>query len=138
MVRLIRREVWKTIPSAPNYEASTWGRIKHKKNGIKKPTLMRNPRGKPYLIVSVVVDKKHMVKYVHRLVLETFVGPCPEGCTANHKDGFKENCFLYNLEYLTHLEQLDHAYDNGLIRISDLSLRVRKATQILAKELGIV
>jgi hypothetical protein len=36
---------------------------------------------------------------VRRLVLLTFVGPCPKGCLAIHKDGNYLNCNLSNLEW---------------------------------------
>lgn len=38
---------------------------------------------------------------VHRLVLLTFVGPCPEGHQACHYDGDRQNNALCNLRYDT-------------------------------------
>ncbi len=38
----------------------------------------------------------------HRLVLGAFVGPCPEGMVACHKDGNRENGTLSNLRWDTH------------------------------------
>jgi hypothetical protein len=40
-------------------------------------------------------------RYVHRLVLETFVGPCPEGMEACHYDGDRSNNALSNLRWDT-------------------------------------
>ena len=57
--------------------------------------------------------------YVHRLVMETFEGPLPEGLCTNHKDGNKENNSIENLEYVTYSENLKHAYDNGLTKPYD-------------------
>lgn len=51
---------------------------------------------------------KHVVLYgehgpttfkLHRLVLESFVGPCPEGMQARHLDGNKTNNCLTNLRW---------------------------------------
>lgn len=39
--------------------------------------------------------------YVHRLVLEVFVGPCPEGKESRHIDGNCRNNHLDNLEWGT-------------------------------------
>jgi hypothetical protein len=40
--------------------------------------------------------------YVHRVVLEAFVGPCPEGMECRHLDGDPENNRLGNLAWGTH------------------------------------
>lgn len=50
-----------------------------------------------YICVSLCKDGKVYSKYVHRLVLETFVGPCPDGLECCHKDGNKSNNDLSNL-----------------------------------------
>jgi len=53
--------------------------------------------------------------YVHRIVAECFV-PRPPGATeVNHKDGNKLNNRASNLEWVTHLENVRHAYRTGLI-----------------------
>lgn len=40
-------------------------------------------------------------KYIHRLVLEAFVGPCPDGMEALHSDGNKTNNNVDNLRWGT-------------------------------------
>lgn len=47
-----------------------------------------------YLRVPLRDKRKHLV---HRLVLETFVGPCPEGYEASHEDGDPSNNHIENL-----------------------------------------
>lgn len=39
--------------------------------------------------------------FVHRLVLESFVGPCPPGRQCHHKDSNRLNDCLGNLEWVT-------------------------------------
>lgn len=39
--------------------------------------------------------------YRHRLIAETFIGPCPRGHQCRHKDGNKENADISNLEWGT-------------------------------------
>lgn len=41
---------------------------------------------------------------IHKLVLEAFVGPRPEGMEACHKDGNRTNNALSNLRWATHKE----------------------------------
>jgi hypothetical protein len=43
-------------------------------------------------------------RFVHRLVLEAFVGPCPEGMECRHLDGDPANNRLENLRWGTHRE----------------------------------
>jgi hypothetical protein len=110
-------EIWKEIPDFTGYEASTHGRIKSfwrrvclgARNGSKfvvdsqpqrflKPSVNRLG----YLIVHPKKDrgKRHNIA-VHKLVLNTFVGPCPPGMEACHYDGKRANNNLTNLRWDT-------------------------------------
>ena len=117
-------ERWKTIPSFPDYKASSYGKIKRAKpnrqsiarhggrsDGILSPTF--DSRGR-YLVVCVQQRGKAKTISVHSLVAEAFLGPKPKGLTVNHKDGVKTNNRSRNLEYMTHSEQQIHARDLGL------------------------
>ena len=65
-----------------------------------------------YLHVSINGRRKD----VHRLVAECFVPkPAGEGLEVNHKDGDKLNNHASNLEWVSHLENVRHAYRTGLI-----------------------
>ncbi len=44
---------------------------------------------------------KGKIRYVHRLVLETFIGPCPDGMWARHLNSIKSDNRLENLEWNT-------------------------------------
>ncbi len=55
---------------------------------------------------------------VHRLVMECFVGECPEDMQVNHKDGNKLNNALSNLEYVSGTENIHHAFKTGLAKCS--------------------
>jgi hypothetical protein len=65
-----------------------------------------NPRGEcreksTWLRKGCLYITAHGQDYsVHRLVLATFVGPCPYGATPKHIDGNKRNNALANLKYV--------------------------------------
>ena len=57
--------------------------------------------------------QKGRVKRVHRLVLEAFVGPCPDGHEALHGDGDAGNPSLSNLRWGTKLENAQDSIRHG-------------------------
>lgn len=71
----------------------------------------RSPRAK----VQLWKDGVHEMKSVHRLVADAFV-PNPENLPeVNHIDGNPLNNYVDNLEWITHRDNVIHAYTNGLI-----------------------
>lgn len=49
---------------------------------------------------------------IHKLVMETFMGPTPKGLEINHKDEDKGNPVLSNLEFLSHKDNMKKFYAN--------------------------
>lgn len=86
------------------YEVSDYGRVRRvlpgqgATVGIRKPTT--HPNG--YQIVALSYRNKQTARKVHRLVLEAFVGPCPDGMEACHNDDNPFNNHLRNLRWDTH------------------------------------
>jgi len=60
----------------------------------------------PYLYRNVMLrrDGRSFTRYVHRLMLEAFVGPCPAGMEALHRDCDTGNNSLRNLRWGTSAE----------------------------------
>lgn len=85
-------ETWGLIPET-NYSASTLGRIRNPQGRILKAT----PAGKGYLRVRIAGKDR----YVHHLVLETFVGPRPPGMEGCHGIGGMTDNSLENLRWDT-------------------------------------
>lgn len=56
---------------------------------------------------------KPTLKRVHRLVLEAFVGPCPNGMEACHIDGDRTNNRLTNLRWDTPRSNMDDKIRHG-------------------------
>lgn len=60
--------------------------------------------------------KNHTHKHftIHKLVAEYFIGKNIKGLQVNHIDGDKTNNKWLNLEYVTHSENMKHAFKIGL------------------------
>lgn len=112
-------EVWAKIPGFPSYKVSNLGRIKR----IVSFTCARcgqKVRGSARIIVGwqtkkgyIAVEIAGVTKFVHTLVMLTFVGRAPDGYQINHKDYDKTNNTLANLEYVTPKQNMQHAVTGG-------------------------
>lgn len=75
------------------------------------------------------MEKAPHYKLLHRIIAQCFCEK-PNGCTeVNHKDGDKRNNKAVNLEWVTHGDNLKHAYVTGL-RKDDVSPKKVRATNI--------
>ena len=103
----IPEEIWKPIPGFPGYDISDQGRVRSYWGSGQAKTLKDTPQrflrpsGKTYLQVTLTKDGEHFTFLVHRLVLETFVGPCPDDLQACHNDGNPMNLRTSNLRWDT-------------------------------------
>jgi hypothetical protein len=86
--------------------------------------------------------KKHYL-LVHRLVAQMFVENQNNSRMVNHKDGNKLNNCASNLEWMTDVQNLKHARDNGLLQVKitkDVAKKIYNDTgsiRFLAKKYGI-
>lgn len=91
------------LSNYPGYFIDEDGNVYNSRNNI-----LRGGRSLKYKTVTFTVNGNRYTKYVHKLVLETFIGPCPEDCQAAHNDGNPQNNSLSNLRWATKSEnQLD-------------------------------
>ena len=101
------------IPSTTGYSASKCGKIiSHHR--LEPFELRQAKHRQGYKKVCVKTPNGIKNRLVHRLVLEAWIGPCPDGCVTNHKNGDKTDNRLENLEYCTQSENMTHAYGYGL------------------------
>lgn len=116
-------EEWKTIPSFPNYEASSFGRVRRAVTNKyhPKPRMLRcSPEKRTgYPKATMFRDSKRYSMHVHRLVTEAFIGPCPFGWVVNHLDANRSNNHIDNLEYTTPLGNVRHAKALGRMPTGD-------------------
>jgi hypothetical protein len=100
------------IPGYSKYCVDSLGQVFNKKTGQKLTPWLST---KGYPTVSARSDTSRVQTPVHQLVARAFLGE-PNGLHVNHKDGNKCNNEPENLEYVTHRENLYHAYREGLFK----------------------
>jgi hypothetical protein len=104
-VEQVMKETWKPIQGYEGrYCISDHGRVfSCQINYVMCPG--RTPKG--YHIICLI-DGNGESRYhqIHRLVLEHFVGPCPDGMECCHGDGNKRNNRVTNLRWDTHLNNM--------------------------------
>ena len=112
-------EQWKPIPDFPDYEVSDQGWVRSYKSTSGKrlqyPHIMKPSKAHRYLVLSLSKDGKRTYCYVHHLVAQAFLGPCPNGMECCHINDDSMNNQVGNLYYATsHQNHLD-ALQNGCI-----------------------
>lgn len=119
---------YRSILNFPGYrvgdDGSVWSRWRKKGLGRGRGArtvlsaawrLLKPQRMNAYGHVQVGLHPGHVLRLVHRLVLETFVGPCPEGMECRHLDGNPANNRLENLCWGTPTENVADARRHGTI-----------------------
>lgn len=109
-------EVWKTIPEAPFYSVSNYGRVRRDSPskthpaGLLKTGNLRN--GYPYIALSN--NGVSIKRSVHRLVAVAFI-PIPPLCSGrnqvNHKNGVRTDNRAVNIEWVSASENIKHSFD---------------------------
>src|SRR4051812_24620510 len=79
----LRMIVYFRVKKYPNYRVGTDGSLWSKAFG-KWRKLKLTPQSSGHLYVTLYRNNKGKAHYVHRLVLEAVVGPCPPGMEARH------------------------------------------------------
>jgi hypothetical protein len=112
---------WKAIIGAPGYEVSDDGFVRSwlgmgRAAGTRSasPRLLRlQSNGRGYRVVYPKGDNGKVTLLVHRLVLEAFVGPCPDGHEASHLNGDRGDNRLANLAWETASENNRRKAEHG-------------------------
>ncbi len=130
VVIMTMKEIWKLITDFPDYEVSDFGRVRsldrywttHKGTRVDLKGRVLKPGGRgfknKYLGVTLRKDNKAYNRYVHRLVLESFVGPCPDGMESCHDDGNTLNNKLSNLRWDTPVNNQADRRKHGTISVN--------------------
>ena len=102
-------EEWREVSGTDGFyevsnlgRARSWAKCGPSRARRSEPKYLRlTPNHAGYPIISLPDGRKY---FVHRLVMEAFVGPCPEGLQVRHLDGDPLNAAVENLRYGTQKE----------------------------------
>lgn len=112
-------EIWKNVildGIRYEYQISNLGNLRSHKNG--KITLMSNyANGNSYVGSALRDPSKMFYKTIrrHSLVAIMFIDNPNNYKEVNHIDGVKYNNRVSNLEWCTHLHNIRHSFETGLI-----------------------
>lgn len=96
-------EEWRQVKGYGGlYEVSSEGRIKTARRegsqgGVLVPHCHRKSR---YPMINLCRDGKTRMEYIHRLVAEAFLGPCPPGYEVDHINRARTDNHVGNLRYV--------------------------------------
>ena len=127
----MEEEIWLPIKGYEGiYEVSNMGQVRslerYEWNSVKKMEYQRIRKGRiliasldseGYKKLTLAKNDINVSRVIHKLVAKEFV-PNPENKPqVNHKNGIKSDNRAENLEWVTHTEQMRHAFSTGLARI---------------------
>ena len=111
-------ENWKPVVGFEDrYEVSDLGRVKslnYRGSTMKIRIMKATPNYAGYLVITL--GKDHKQYRVGRLVLESFVGPCPENQECCHDDGDRGNNKLNNLRWGTSIDNGNDKRRHGVAK----------------------
>lgn len=143
-------EVWKSVLGfVGRYEVSDKGRIRSVSRLAPMPRngsgATKRVRGKVlatkagkdgYVRLSLKDDTgKAKLRYLHRLVLESFVGPCPSDMEGCHDNGNRSDNRLVNLRWDTRLANNEDKIKHGTVARGENNKGGGKLTQSQAFEI---
>lgn len=117
-------EIWRDVVDYEGYyQVSNLGNVRsvdrtipHKLSGTcrRKGKIVAMHDTKVYLNVSLCKYSKPKIYMVHRLVAQAFIPNLENKPHINHIDGNKQNNCVYNLEWVTPSENIQHSIQTGL------------------------
>lgn len=118
--------MFKTIQSHPKYEINKLGVIRDK---LKFKIKSQYVGSTGYYMVSFSTKNKSKPFRVHRLLAMCFVPNPHNKPHINHIDGNKLNNSIDNLEWVTHKENMRHAFRTGLANNSGVKNGMSKLSE---------
>lgn len=136
--------MWKVIPDTnENYSANdetsqikSNDRLGPDGRKLKGKILRPFIQNSGYCVVDLRINNHTEKHLVHRLMAKTFLDDYCEDLDINHIDCNKQNNRLYNLECITRKENLKHAREHGLIKMSESQREQRDKIKDISRELN--
>lgn len=136
-------EIWKALARNPNYEVSSEGRVRERARPVfnrgrvySKAQRQIEPfidtDGYAFVVIRKPMGTGAEKIFVHRLVMEVFVGECPDEMTVDHIDRNRTNNAMSNLRYATKAEQSDN---RDLSKISGENSKFSKLREVDVAEI---
>lgn len=115
------------VKNLENYLVSVDGKIYNtinSKGNSQNPKEVKSyPNKNTGYLIIVLQNSRNGIKpkafYVHRLVAQTYIPNLENKPAVNHKDGNKLNNHISNLEWVTPLENMNHAWETGLVTLEN-------------------
>lgn len=103
------------IPNHPGYFATESGDIYSTRihGKPRKLSLRKRVNGYPVVTLFRKWTERPKCRFVHQLILETFVGQRPAGMEAAHLNGIRHDCRMDNLAWVTPRENRAHIVLHG-------------------------
>ena len=115
------KEIWKRLiyqgkDYGDFYEVSNYGNIRNSKTRkVRRNNILKKGY---YFVNGSLGSRENKITFkIHKAVAESFIDNPNNLPMVNHKDGNKLNNYIGNLEWCTNAENVQHAYDNNLIKI---------------------
>lgn len=111
----------KAVPNiAPIFSISTWGRIYNSETKNILPKDMYYDKNHYITVRLKSIDQSPIVCQIHRVMMQSFFYiENSELYDVNHRDGIKYHNWIWNLEWMTHKENMIHAKENKLFRYGE-------------------
>jgi hypothetical protein len=113
---------YRDVPGFPGYRIGSDGSVWSCRNGRGRTSnyrRLRTGKNDGYPTVWLRRGGTYHPRLVHRLVLEVFVGPCPEGMECLHRDGDRRNSTLSNLRWGTRVENAADSRRHGTLQLGE-------------------
>lgn len=117
--------MWKTIEGFSNYKVNEKGTVTSYKRK-NTPKILKGDIDKDgYVIYSMIDDSGDRKAYKgHRIVANTYISNPESLPIVNHIDGDKKNNTIDNLEWVNNSENIQHAWDTGLIKSPPFGIEI--------------